>query len=255
MAQIPKSVAEINKYPHWSRFYGFGSILNNIITASRDIYSEFATGGSLFTLINELRTRLDTLGDYQVLISALRAEHIAAGQISDILIDLSDKAFNQILTDPTWQQNTGGGGNTRLENAAAINAVVDGVYIANVYAATQDIVVDAGSTTGAGEYRAITLSVTAGGTLNQTVSAISASAPVTPPRPPSGECPVGVIQIPASYTPGTTPVQTAWCTDGFPRRLGVYTPMTTADVAAISASALTTKASTYQVDTLPDTVP
>ena len=74
--------------------------------------------------------------------------------------------------------------------------------------------------------------------LSQTVSATSTSAPVTPPRPPSGQVPVGVIQIPASFTPGTTIVETSWFTQGFPRRLVVHTPITTAAPAAMSSGAI-----------------
>lgn len=251
---IPKSVRVIDSWPFPMAKFKLGTKLYQILDFVREIHDHFYTSGTLMTLVNELRTKLNTGGDvfallteihtklttggdYRVLISAIRSEIIAGGQLSDILLDLEDKAYNQILCAPGWQQNSGGGGNTQIENTAAIDAIIDGVYLAAVYAATQDVAVDGGAATGAGEYRAITLSLSGAGVLTQTVSAIALAAPVMPPRPPSGECPVGVLQIPENFVPGTTAVQTAWFTQGFPRRSTPHTPLATADVSALSASA------------------
>ena len=205
---------------------------------AEELRTKMHTGGDVFTLINELRTRLHTAGDYQVLISALRALFIANGAWADRLIDLEDKAYNFLLTAPDWKVGTGAAGDKAFQNGAALTCIVNGVYQAALYAATNDVAIDAGTDTGVGEFRAVTLSVTALGALVQTVSAIAGAAPVTPPRPPSGNVPVGVIQIPASFTHGVTSLNNTWFTQGFPRRLAVHTPLATADVAAIAAPAV-----------------
>jgi len=255
MPGIPKSVAALNKWPYPFAKYTLGTRFYQWTTFMRELHASLASGGGVQDLVNELRTRLNTAGDYQVLISAIRALLVSGGDIADRLLDLEDKAFNQILVDPDWKQNTGGGGNTQFENGTAIDAVVNGVYLAAVYAATQDTQIDAGGAgadTGAGEYRAITLGVSSAGVLSQTISAVAAAAPVEAPRVPSGEVGVGVIQIPENFTNGVTAVQTAWFTQGYPRRLAVHTPLATADVAAISAGALTDPSATIP-DALPDT--
>jgi len=188
------------------------------------------------TLGTELRARLHTAGDYQVLISALRGELIAAGQIAERLQDLEDKAYNQILTDPGLQEDVGVA--TNFENLNQIDGIVNGLYYANLVAAGALNATPVGWDTGAGQTRLVTLSVNNVGTLTQTVSAIDAAIA---PRPPSGEMPIGIAHVPQNFVSGVSQIVAGGVTftDGFPRRLAVHTPIATADVLAIAAAAPT----------------
>lgn len=190
---LPKSVRAINRTPIWANAaFALGTKIHYCIEMLRDLHTLLISGGAL----------------------------------SEILLDAHDQAYNACLVDPDWKQNTGGGGNTQMENGTAIDCIVNGIYSAAHYAATQDVAISATANTTAGQYKAVTLSLTGAGALTQTVSAAATAAPVQAPRPPSGEVPVGVIQIPASFTTGVTVVQTAWFTQGYPRRSSVYTPIT-----------------------------
>ena len=245
----PRSVRYINKYPSANSRFSLGTKLYEIIEFLRELHDSFSASGALLTLANELRTRLHTAGDYQVLISAIRAELISGGQLADRLIDLEDKAYNMCITDPGWQEDAV---QTQFECANAINAVVDGVYIAGAVAATTTHAPTSPAwDTGAGETRIVTLSTTGvASNITATVSAVDATIP---PRPPSGQCPIGIVNIPANFTGGVTQIAAGGVTfvDGFPRRLDVHTPIATANVAAIVASALTATA-LDKVDSLPD---
>jgi hypothetical protein len=118
-----------------------------------------------------------------------------------------------LLSNPTVIQNTGGGGNTQFEISASTDYLIDGV--AYTKGVTIDNAVPAGANTGAGEFKAITVSLNAAGTVTQTVSAAAAAAPVTPPAVPANNCPICTIQIPASFTTGVTVFLTAWVTNGW----------------------------------------
>jgi hypothetical protein len=207
-----------------------------LVALATELRTRLHTAGDYQALISELRTRLHTAGDYQALLSGLRALFVNGGEWHERMLDLEDKAYNQLLNDPFWQQNTGMGGNAMFESVSGCNAICNGVFYNMLFGMTQNIPMDPGTVTGPGEFRAVTLSLDAAGVLTHTVSPIAAAAPVTPPRPPSGEVPVGVIQIPASYAPGVTPVETAWFTQGFPRRLPLHTTFAVADVAAIASA-------------------
>jgi len=192
--------------------------------------------GTNRTLTNELRTRLHTGGDYQALVAAIRGELIANGQLSDRLIDLEDKAYNQIMTDPGWQEDAV---QTQFECANQIDGVIDGVYTAAAVAATTTYAPTTPAwDTGVGETRLVTLSTT--GVANNITATIGAIDAVIPPRPPSGQMPIGVVHIPASFTGGTTQIVAGGVTftNGFPRRLDVHTPIATAAPAAITAPAV-----------------
>jgi len=130
------------------------------------------------------------------------------------------------------------GVNTDIENANQIDGIVNGVFVANIIAAgALNMTPAAGWATGVLETRLVTLATTAGGVASATVSAVGATIP---PRPPSGEMPFAVVNIPASFNPGVTQIAAGGVTftDGFPRRLAVHTPIATAAVGAVAASAL-----------------
>ncbi len=205
----------------------------DVFALLNEMRTKLTTGGAVFALLNELRSRVHTGGDYRLIVSGIRARLVSGGIYADRLMDLEDKVYNYCLTDPGWRRDPGA---PRLfSNANAINAIVNGVYTAGLYAPNIKLQIDAGANTGPAEYRAVTLSLTAAGELVQTISA-AGSTPPTPPRPPSGNVPVGVIQIPPDFTTLVTIVQPSWFTQGFPRRLAVHAPITHPDVAAISAA-------------------
>lgn len=118
----------------------------------------------------------------------------------------------QLLANPLLKQNTGGAGNTRFEIAATVYAILGAVY---TKALTQDVSVSSSANTTAGQYRAVTVSLNANGDIAQTVSAVATAQPVTPPAPPTTDCPIATIQIPASFTAGTTVFSNAWVTNGW----------------------------------------
>jgi len=221
----PKSVIELNNsWPYPFSKWRLGTRLYNLIESVREMHGEFGTAGALGALVN-----------------AIRGELVSGGQLAERLIDLEDKAYNQLLSVPGWQENTGSGGAAKddIENTAAVDAVVDGMYSANLYAATQDTALDLSIVTAAGEYRNVTLSVDSLGALHQTVGAVAASALAAEvPRPPSGEVAVGIIHVPPSFTAGTTEIGAGGVTftDGFPRRLAVHTPISTAALVDVSAT-------------------
>lgn len=200
-----------------------------------DLRARMVEVGALDT---EIRARLDTAGDYQALLSAIRAELIANGEISDILIDIHEKAYNQILTDPGWAQD--GGVNTDFENVNQIDAIINGSFYANIVAAATNYSPTSPAwDTIAGEERWVTMSVTAAGVVHATISPAAPTGTGVIQRCPYTECPIGLIYVPASFTGGVSLAGLLTFTDGFPRRLAIYTPMVTADVAAIVAPAPT----------------
>lgn len=122
------------------------------------------------------------------------------------------QAFS-LLSNPAVVQNTGAGGNTQMEISNAFDYSIAGVVYSK--AATEDIAVSASANTGAAEYKAVTLSIDSAGTVTQTVSDASTSTPVTPPDVPADECAFATIQIPNSFTSGTTTFLTAWVSNGW----------------------------------------
>lgn len=90
-------------------------------------------------------------------------------------------------------------------NTTAGEVVLAGAIVA--VAATVDNVVDAGSTTGAGEFRKVLVEVDVNGAVAQVVGAKAASqaAAVLPDGDPT-RISLGWLEIPASFTPATTNV-------------------------------------------------
>ncbi len=139
--------------------------------------------------------------------------HSWISMLRNLYTVINEQTDFSLLSNPTVVQNTGGGGNTKFEISAAVDYLIDGV--AYTKGTTQDIAVPAGANTGAGEYKAITVSLNAAGTVTQTVSAVSSSAPAPIPAVPADNCPICTIQIPASFTTGVTTFLTAWVTNGW----------------------------------------
>jgi hypothetical protein len=150
----------------------------------------------------------------------LRSSVIASSKLIDYQLDGAGAATGTVyfslgsvstLTDPGVIQNTGVGGTAEIEISNTFwYRIGDFAY---QKAAVDDIAMPTTCTTGAAEYRKVTITVNSSGTLSSTVSDVSSNADVYPVDPPSGYCPVCVISIPPNFTPGTTPVQTSWITD------------------------------------------
>jgi len=131
--------------------------------------------------------------------------------LRNMFIVINEQTDFSLLGNCTLVQSTGGD-TAKMDISVGVDFIIDGV--AYTKAVENNIAVGA-ATTAAGEYRAITVAVNASGTTSQTVSAVAAAAPVTPPAVPANECPLATIQIPASFTPGTTTFLTAWVTNGW----------------------------------------
>lgn len=215
MPTIPASVGELNKAPYPFGKYKLGTKINQLVEFARELHVTLSTGGALMTLVN-----------------GIRAELIAGGQLAERLIDLEDKAYNQMLVDPGWAQD--GVVATDVENVNQIDGIVDGVYIAAIVAAGVNLTPAGTWDTGVGETRIITVSATAAGVVTATPSAIDATIA---PRGPTGEMGIGMFTVPASFVAGVSLGGVLGFVDGFPRRLAVHTPIATADVAPIVAPA------------------
>ncbi len=203
-----KAETVLNKHPWGFGRYALGSKFVQLIKFAREIYDthDVTNSGALATLVNEIRTRWVTAGD-----------------MFEMLVDLADKGYNQILTDPGMQQDAGVA--TDVENANQIDGVVNGIYVANIIAAGAMNLTPVGWDTTAAQTRKVTLATTAGGVVSQTVSAVNATVA---PRPPTGEMPICVIDVPNSFTSGVTATGGCTFTDGFPRRLAVPVTLATA---------------------------
>ena len=76
--------------------------------------------------------------------------------------------------------------------------------------AEDNIVVDATASTAAGQFRKVLVEANASGTISQKVGAIaSAQADAVLPKGDTDKVSVGWIEVPASFTPGTTAVTAA----------------------------------------------
>jgi len=139
----------------------------------------------------------------------------ALRNIYDIVVE---RQRFQLLSNPALKQSTGGS-ITKMEYSTT-NYAISGVV--RTLTGANEVAVAAGSTTTAGQFRCITLSVSAAAALTQTVSDVAAAAPVTPPTPPTADCVLATIQIPASFTPGTTTFLTAWVTNGWTSQQAIW---------------------------------
>jgi hypothetical protein len=137
--------------------------------------------------------------------------HSWISMLRNMFTVINEQTDFSLLGNCTLVQSTGGD-TAKMDMSVAVDYLIDGVAYSK--GVTNNIVVGA-ATTGAGEYRAITVSLDAAGTVTQTVSAVASAAPVTVPAVPANNCPVATIQIPASFTPGTTTFLTAWVTNGW----------------------------------------
>lgn len=184
---IPKSVRILNSLPYPANRFSLGTRLHAILTFIR----ELSSGVSLL----------------------------------DMLQDLADKSYNQVLANPAWQEDAVTA--EQIENATAIDAIVNGKYFASLVAADNNVTPDATWNTTATEQKTVTLQVNASGTVSFIASDATLATGDAPaaPRPTSGQCPVGVVHVPASFTAGTTEIAAGGVTftDGFPRRLAVPT--------------------------------
>jgi hypothetical protein len=178
----PRSVRAIDAWPYPNNKWRLGTRLHKTIELVRELVVTHltASGGGTLDLTNGLRDVLD----------------------------------NIVLSNPTIIQNTGGGGNTQMEISAATDYKIAGVF--KQKAATQDIATTAGMNTGASQYRSVLVELDAAGAVSFVISAIAAAAPVALPAKTVGKCAIASIQIPASFTSGTTAFATAWVTNGVP---------------------------------------
>jgi len=138
-----------------------------------------------------------------------------------LLRDLYDDAKSRVLSNPALVQNTGVGTNVDMEHSA-FDYEIDGAVYSK--AAVEDIDVDAGAATSAGEYVAILVSIDDAGTVTQTVGTIVSAAPAPLPDKPNGDCVMATVQIPPSFVPGTTTFLTAWVTNGYAGRIQAAKP-------------------------------
>jgi len=252
MAYIPQSVYGLNQHPYPFGKLQLGTRFNSWIKFMRELHdslnaaggsmfdlltelrTKLTTGGDVFALANELRARLHTGGDYQALVAELRARLITTGDMFEMLVDVSDKAYNQILTDPGWAQD--GGVAADFENVNQIDAIVDGSYYAAIVAAGANYSPTSPAwDTGVGEERSVTMCVAVGGAVTAVISPVAATGLSVVPRPTSGTCPIGIVVVPASFTGGVTATGGCVFVDGFPRRIGVPVTVASAAPAAITA--------------------
>ena len=93
---------------------------------------------------------------------------------------------------------------TKFKTSGTTNYMIDGVHYAK--AATDNIATPNGNTI-VGEYRKDLITLDAAGSFTVTAGTVAASqAAANLPNTPAGGCPIGHIEVPASFTAGTDSV-------------------------------------------------
>lgn len=118
---------------------------------------------------------------------------------------LEHRSLNHLTGNPNLAP---GGTNTNFQ-VSAFTYVLGGV--ARSKAAANNIA-PPGSSTDAGQYRKVLICIDEAGAVSTVAGAIAATqAAALAPMTPANKLPIGVLELPASFTSGTTPVTSDMC--------------------------------------------
>lgn len=131
--------------------------------------------------------------------------NINSQNLRDMVNAFYNHCLNHLMGDPVVAP---GSDDTKFA-VSAFHYMLAGV--AEAKAAADDIAAP-GASTSSGEFRKILLSINAAGTITATAGAVAASQALAElPSTPTGELPIGYLELPASFTSGSTSLTTGMC--------------------------------------------
>lgn len=131
--------------------------------------------------------------------------HVYHQGIQNVFAAIEHQALNHLTINPVLAP----GGTATNFQISAFSFMLGGV-VYNKEAANN--IAAPGASTGAGEFRKVLIHINAAGTVAAAAGEIAASQELAKlPATPADTLPIGVIELPASFTSGTTNVTAGMC--------------------------------------------
>lgn len=136
---------------------------------------------------------------------AIDLSNIQDQRVRDALTAMYNHGLNCLLGSPELAP---GSDDTDFQ-VSAFHYKIGGVAY---YKAAADDIAPPGASTSAGEFRKVLLSINTAGAITATAGTIAASQALAElPDTPSGQLPIAYIELPASFTSGSTSLTAGMC--------------------------------------------